>query len=133
MNEFQLMMAAGEQLPEQIKLWTTWMQIVLFALPVLFIKYKPVRWLLLAQVGNIIIAYSVFVAEGFNVTRLFGVGHILWVIPLWVLAKDVISEKALLYRVFACVAVATMCISLVFDVRDIALWMLGDRESVLVH
>lgn len=132
MESFQLMMEAGNYLPPHIGPWLTWMQVVLFLLPLLFIKFVPVRYLLLAQLLNTLVAYMVFVAEGHQVTRLFGVGHFFWLVPLWLLARDIRSRKFWLYRCYATIAVVTISISLIFDVRDTALWVMGERGSLLV-
>lgn len=133
MNSFALMMEAGAYLPEHIGPWLMWMQLMLFAAPVLFLKFKPARVLLLSQVLNTLVAYVVFVAEGHQVTKLFGLGHFFWVFPLWYLAKDIPTDKFKPYRVYAATTVLTISVSLVFDVRDTALWILGDRDSVLVN
>ena len=133
MHSFQLMMDAGRYLPAHIGPWITWMQVVLFLLPFLFIKYLAPRYLILAQLLNTLTAYLVFVGEGHQVTKLFGIGHFFWILPLWLLARDARNaELSLLYRGYAGIAVLTMSISLVFDTKDTAQWMLGDRRSVLV-
>lgn len=134
MESFQLMLEAGNYLPEHIKPWLTWMQVVLFLVPVLFVRHRAPRYLLLAQLLNAATAYLVFMSEGYRITKLFGVGHLYWLVPLWMLAVDVRNrEKWVVYRAYAAMAVLTMAISLVFDVRDTALWLMGDRGSVLVH
>ena len=132
MDNFEAMMAAGDFLPAHVKPWAMWMQIALMLGPILFVRYAAARWLLGAQVVNFLIAYGVFVAEGNEVTRLFGLGHVAWILPLWLLARDTQTDKWLPYRIYAGVAALTICISLVFDVRDIYLWLEGDRGSVLV-
>ncbi len=133
MESFQLMMAAGNYLPTHLGPWLTWMQVVLFLLPFAFVRHVAPRYLLLAQVLNTLTAYGVFVAEGHQVTRLFGLGHFFWLWPLWLMVRDVRSSVTpRLYRSYAAVAALTISISLVFDVRDTALWILGDRESILV-
>ncbi len=126
-------MAAGDYLPEHIGPWLMWMQIVLFLLPILFLKYTAPRYLLLAQVLNTLAAYLVFVAEGHQVTKLFGIGHFFWLLPLWMFARDIrINKYSLIYRSFAAIAAITLVISLVFDIRDTAQWLAGDRASILV-
>ena len=126
-------MAAGERLPTHVKYWTWWMQAILFFAPVVFIRHAPARWLILAQVINTVIAYCVFVAEGNQVTRIYGMGHLVWIFPAWMLAVEIKSEKWLGYRVFAALAVATIIISLGFDITDIIRWIMGDRASTLVN
>ncbi len=132
MESFRLMMEAGDFIPGHVKPWLYWLQLVLFLGPVLFLKYVPARYLFVAQIFNSITAYVVFVVEGNTVSKLFGVGHFFWLVPLWFLANDIRSDKWVVYRGFALVATITMVVSLVLDVRDTALWISGDRASVLV-
>jgi len=108
------------------------MQIVLIALPLVFLWYHAARMLVLAQFINIGVAFAVFVAEGDQVTRLFGLGHAAWAVPMVLFARDLYTDKWLPYRIYASVAALTIAISLVFDIRDAALWMGGDRGSTLV-
>lgn len=127
-----LMAEMGNYVPEHVAPWLTWMQIVLIALPFVFIYYRAARMMILAQLVNFLIATIVFMAEGNQVTRLFGLGHIAWVYPMILYYKDIRSELWKPYRVYAAIAAATIAVSLVMDVRDIALWISGDRATTLV-
>lgn len=129
---WRLMQEAGSYLPPHVKPWAYWMQFSLFLLPLLFVKYWPPRILIVAQLVNVAIAFAVFVFEGQQVTRLFGVGHFVWLVPLWLLVRDASPVRSKLYRGFIAVAATTISISLVFDARDLALWLGGERGSVLV-
>ena len=132
-EDFQAMMAAGDRLPAHIKYWTWWMQAILYLAPIAFVRHAPARWLILAQVINTIIAYIVFVSEGNQVTRIFGLGHLVWIFPALMLAVEINSNKWIGYRVFAALAVATIMISLGFDFVDIFRWIKGDRASTLMN
>ncbi len=133
MESWQLMMAAGDSLPAHVKPWTMWMQIVLFLGPILFLRYRSAQLLIGAQILNTAVAFAVFVWEGHEVTRLFGLGHFLWLVPAAFFVRDLRQgEASKLYLGFAAVALATISISLLFDTRDTVLWLLGDRGSVLV-
>lgn len=131
-QSFSLMMEAGDYLPPHVAPWATWMQIALMALPLLFIWYHAARMLILAQLVNFAVAFAVFVAEGDQVTRLFGLGHAAWAVPMVLFARDLYTDKWAPYRIYAGVAALTIAISLAFDVRDVALWIGGDRGSTLV-
>jgi len=126
------MMEAGAYLPPHVQPWAQWMQFCLFLLPLAFLKFWPPRIVLLSQVINIVVAYIVFIVEGDQVTKLFGLGHLIWAWPLVLLVRDWKQQESRYYRGFILVASATILISLVFDVRDIVQWGLGDRGSVLV-
>lgn len=132
MESLRLMMEAGAYLPPHVAPWAQWMQFCLFLLPLLFVKYWPPRILIASQVVVTLVAWGVFAAEGNQVTRLFGVGHLVWIVPLVLLVRAFPREASKPYRGFILVASATILISLVFDLRDLALWATGDRGSVLV-
>ncbi|MCG8606113.1 hypothetical protein MJD09_14125, partial [bacterium] len=132
MGSFEAMMEAGNHLSPHVKPWVIWMQFILFLAPLFFLKWAAARWLVVAQLVNIAVAYAVFVAQGDQVTRLFGLGHFAWIVPLWFLAADVRSDNWIVYRLFAGAAAATILISLVLDTRDIALWLGGDRGEITV-
>lgn len=130
MTDFQEMMAARDLLPQHLISWLVWIRITLIIGPFVFIRYAAARWMILAQVINFVIAYCVFVAEGNNITRLFGLGHLVWVFPLWMFLRDIRSSHWLGYRVYAALASITILISLVFDVVDISRWIAGERLSI---
>ncbi len=132
MESFRLMLQVGKFIPKHVKPWMYWMQLVLFVGPVVFIGFDSARYLLAAQVLNAITGLIVFLKDGTTVSRLFGVGHVFWLIPLWFLAQDVGSDQWAVYRGYAAVAAVTIVISLIFDARDVALWVRGDRASILV-
>lgn len=137
MESFQLMMDAGNYLPAHIGPWLIWMQMLLIVAPLLFIKFTGARLMLLAQLLNFTVAYAVFVWEGDQVTKLFGVGHVFWLIPLWYFLRDIRAPHltgiwGTTYRGYALLAAITITISLLFDIRDTAQWIMGDRGSILV-
>ncbi|MEO9469711.1 hypothetical protein [Parasphingorhabdus sp.] len=142
MESFDLMMDAGNYLPAHIGPWLLWMQTLLIAAPLLFIKFTGARLMVLAQLLNFAAAYAVFVWEGDQLTKLFGVGHVFWLIPLWYFLRDIRASHLTrfsgsgiwgkTYRGYAVLAAITISISLVFDVRDTAQWIMGDRDSILV-
>ncbi len=133
MESFQLMSEAGNYLPGHVKPWTYWLQGILLMAPLFFVRHHVAPRLLLAsQLLNGFVAYLVFVWEGGQVTKLFGIGHIFWVWPAYYLLRDCKSENlSLPYRSFACAALLTITTSLILDLRDVTLWLAGDRGSVL--
>ncbi|MGD1933734.1 MAG: hypothetical protein ACFB0Z_04355 [Candidatus Phaeomarinobacter sp.] len=132
LTALSLMAQMGDYIPPHVAPWLTWMQVVLILLPFLFVYYRAARMMILAQIVNFVIATIVFMAEGNQVTRLFGLGHIAWVYPMILFYRDIRSDHWKPYRVYAAIAAATIAISLVMDVRDTALWIGGDRGTTLV-
>ena len=133
MDALNEMLAAGQYLPEHVVWWVTWMQVVLIFAPLLLVMYRTPRYLIAAQCLNFGIAYLVFVYEGNQVTRLYGLGHLFWIWPMIYFVKDIQSKDLnLVYRIYAVLAALTIAIRLMFDIRDYLLWVLGDRGSILV-
>lgn len=139
-DAFSLMMEAGNYFPAHIQPWLIWMQILLLALPWLFIVRRGAQALILAQVLNFAVAFAVFMLSGNEVNRLFGLGHIFWIAPMIVMATEarlpaggtgLRGAYAASYRVYAALAALTILISLVFDIRDVLLYLGGDTGSVL--
>ena len=118
--------------PPHVAPWLTFMQVTLIVLPFAFFKYRAARMMILAQIVNFAIGITVFMAEGNQVTKLFGLGHVAWIYPMWLFARDVRTDLWTPYRVYAGIAALTIAISLVLDVRDTALWVAGDRGTTLV-
>ncbi len=128
MESLDLMLRAGEGFPQHVIWWMNWMQLCLILAPLLLIKFRGAQVLFAAQIANFITAYFVFVADGHEVTRLFGLGHAFWIIGAWFLIKDFRNTDLNIgYRAYTVVACITIAISLVFDVRDVAQWVMGER------
>jgi|GEM_PF-979965 len=132
LDAFAAMALMMPYFPPHVAPWLTWMQIVLIVLPFVFFRYRAARMMILAQILNFAIATAVFMAEGNQVTKLFGLGHIAWVYPMILFYRDIRSELWKPYRTYAAIAATTIAISLVLDARDTAQWIAGDRETVLI-
>jgi len=114
-----------------VQFWMGWMVLIMTASLLFIWKHKGARW---SFIGFLIIGVIALLI--WNQTKnihLFGIGHLIIWTPLVVyLYKTVISETARKmapigkpYFIWACLAFATMFISLIFDVRDLLLIVLG--------
>ena len=117
-------------LPEWVGLWMNWMMLVFLA-SVLFVKkHSAARWVLGAFCLTIPLGFLVFSIH--PSVHLLGVAHfILWLPLLVFLLKREIRVPAFSlktgYGVWLCLLSATIVVSLLFDVRDIALVILGTK------
>jgi len=111
-----------------VKMWMNWMMII-FLLSIVFVwKHKAARYVL----GVIIISMPLAIII-FSVTKsphLIGIAHIIVWSPLAILLvlkeirnSDFKFKSA--YGIWLVLLIATIAVSLVFDVRDITLVMLG--------
>ncbi len=119
-----------EMLPAVIRYWVNWMGII-FLISVIFVwKKKSAQFVLLSMVLTIPVALGVFYWT--ETIHLLGVAHILvWVPLFYYLAKYEMKSESFsfksIYGIWLCLLMTTISISLVFDVRDIALVITGNK------
>ena len=122
--------AQMEMLPAIVQYWVNWMGLV-FIVSILFVwKKKAARFALLSMILTMAIGLGIF--HYTETIHLLGVGHILfWAPLLYYLARHEITSDAVslksVYGVWLCLLMATISISLIFDVRDIVLVMMGSK------
>ena len=117
-----------------VKIWMNWMIIVF--LSSIFFTYKQVsaRFIFISFFISFVVAILIF-----NMTRspyLVGVSHIIVWAPLaiYLLKKEIIGEIDNLksvYAVYLLLLLATIIISLFFDIRDTALISLGMKDPFI--
>ena len=133
--------AMNEQIalfPLWLQYWLTWMQTILIVLPFIFIKRREAQVLIVAQVLNFIVGGIVYAAEGNQITKLFGLGHIFWagayayfLFRLWTQTADLQSRPY--YRAWVYTATITLTISLPLDAYDLAKYASGLRQPMVEY
>lgn len=112
-----------------VQLWMAWMSLIFLASIAFVWKYTPARVVLGAMLATI--ASVLYIWSLTKIIHLFGVAHILIWFPLAVyLWGAVLSQKGREryqahrpFYIWICLLVATIVVSLVFDIRDIYLVM----------
>jgi hypothetical protein len=127
MNQVNEQMAV---LPLWIHYWMNWV-VLIFLLPALFVwKSKAARYVLVALILTMPLGMLVFYFT--NNAHLLGIAHlILWAPLLFGLIKYEIKRTdfkfASVYGIWLALLMATISISLVFDIRDIAMIAIGHK------
>ncbi len=122
--------AVNAAISPTVKLWTNWM-FVIFVTSVLFTwQHVSARFILAAFVLTLPIA--VFIFQQTQQVHLLGISHLIVWAPLliYLITFEFIKKQTrpnTPYGVYLVLLVATIAISLVFDVRDIFLVMTGQR------
>lgn len=125
MNQVNEQMAV---LPLWIHYWMNWM-VFIFLLSVVFVwKFKAARYVLVALILTMPLGMLVFYFT--NNAHLLGIAHlILWAPLLFGLIKYEIKRTDFtftsVYGIWLGLLITTISISLVFDIRDIAMIALG--------
>jgi hypothetical protein len=128
MEEMELAVQAVAAAKPLVGYWMNWMMLV-FALSVLFAwKHKAARWVIAAFVLTIPFALFIFGRSG--EVDMIGLAHIIVWSPLayYLIQKEIRTKKfkaKSCYGVWLILLVATILISLVFDVRDVAMVLMG--------
>lgn len=130
------------QFPMWIQRWLIWMQFILIICPILFIKFREARAIVIAQLLNFALGAIVVVLQDYQVTKLFGLGHIFWAVAfVYILQRwkkgnvqlSGIGFYAMAYRVWLPVAMLTLAISLVFDSYDLVMYATGMRMPMIEY
>lgn len=125
MNNVNTQMA---ELPSWVQIWMNWMMVVFLA-SILFVwKYKGARWVALSFILSMPLGMLVFYLS--NTVHLLGIVHILLWTPIlaYMILKEFKSDGFTFtspYGVWVILLMSTIAISLVFDIRDIALISTG--------
>ena len=132
MAEINSQMAA---LSPVVQIWVNWMMLVLI-LSVFFVRrHRPARFVFLAFLVTMPVAMTIFYF--FRNVHLFALAHILIWTPLLIyLVKHRKSERKQKaqrvgtgrpYDIWQILLIGTLSISLVFDIRDVFLVLMGEK------
>lgn len=115
-----------------VQLWLNWMMVVIVLMPILFIRRPQGRIAILCSIA--LIATAMPISRMTGITNLLSLIHLVLWIPLVIyfcrqMRAGLIPYKSF-FGVWSVTMVASCIISLVFDVRDFARWLLGERGIV---
>tara|TARA_R100000656_G_scaffold67844_1_gene51313 strand:- start:122 stop:529 length:408 start_codon:yes stop_codon:yes gene_type:complete len=113
-------------LPQWVQLWMNWMILVLGVGAIVFSIFKvEARWLLLAMLLTVPATMMMGVYVGWN--GLWGLTHILLWTPVVIYMARRLSliEVRSVYGAWYVLALGTMVISLIFDIKDVGQYLLA--------
>ena len=126
----QMVLAIQEAITPAVRIWLYWIAIIfLFSVPFVW-EYKSARIVLAAFLLTLPVAILVF--RLFNNAHLIGIAHIaVWGPLAFYLIKNDLMRASFQYispyGVWIMLLLGTIAVSLVFDVRDISLVVLGKK------
>lgn len=127
MNEMNAQMAV---LPGWVQMWMNWMLFIFLASIIFVWKQKGARWALLSFIISMPVGMLVFYLS--NTVHLLGIVHLLLWTPLlvYMLLKEIKLDGFKFqspYGLWVILLIATITISLLFDIRDIVLVAMGQK------
>ena len=126
MEEMNIAIMAGTS--ETVQIWMNWMMIIFIACLIFVYKHVSARYIFAALVITLPIALFIF-KQTHNI-HLIGIAHIIGWLPLsiYLVKVELIGKLDKLktpYGIYLILLLATITTSLIFDIRDICLVMLG--------
>jgi hypothetical protein len=117
-------------LPVWVRIWLVMMMSVLFVTPMFFLEHAAAQWMAgMFMLGGAIMS---LMHQKMGMTKLMGIGHLPWLIPLFLIFRDLLmpvaSQSYFIWLVSAAV-LAVVC--LVFDVVDVTQYATGKNREQL--
>ena len=114
-----------------VKIWLIWMGVIFISSLAFVYNHVSARFVLGAMVMTLPVAFSIFQLT--KSPHLIGMAHILLWLPLaiYLIKTEFIGKKIELlsaYGVYLVLLIATITISLFFDIRDTVLILLGMKD-----
>lgn len=119
---------------DAVKIWMNWMMIVFLSSLIFTYKHVSARFIFISLFVTMPIAILIF-----NVTKspyLVGASHILIWLPLaiYLLKAEIVRKTEKLkfvYGIYLILLIATIFVSLFFDIRDTTLILLGMKDAFI--
>ncbi len=127
---FQMVLAIQEAITPAVRVWLYWIAIIFLSSVIFVWEYKSARIVLAAFVLTLPVAILVFGIS--NSAHLIGIAHIaVWGPLAFYLIKSELMRSSFQYStpygVWMILLLGTIAVSLVFDMRDIVLVLLGRK------
>lgn len=119
-------------LPMLLQYWLNWMMVVIILMPLLFFRRPQGR----VAIGTSVLLLAAAIPLGriFGISNFFALLHLLIWTPLVMYFCYQLREKMIpiksFFGIWSLVMVATVIISLVFDIRDFSRWLMGERGVI---
>lgn len=118
----------ARNLPLRLQLWLGWLIVATMLVPLALLDHAFFAAFMLCQAANIVVGTTLALRHG--LVRLLSLSHLLFWTPM--LGKfawyyDTLGGTVL---VIAWIVIATVAVSLIFDVRDYRQWLAGRRDAV---
>lgn len=120
--------------PQWVQLWLNWLMIGGIFLPLALVIWKSTRWLglgfFIATAAGGFAIFQLYEYQGY--TRLLGLPHlIIWIPGAYLLWRKQQQDIPQIPRYIIWVVLATVLVSLAFDITDVARYILGERGSMI--
>ena len=113
-----------------IQAWLLILGISNMMIPMVLFKHMEAKIMLLTTITGFMIGVLLHKRKG--MTRILGFMHAPWLFAIFFLIKGIITRGAFdLYNLWMAIALVLTSLSLILDIRDVAKYYSGHKESII--
>ena len=116
--------------PNWVRIWLVVMMSALFVAPMFFLEHAAARWMAaMFMLGGMIMGWM---HMKMGITKLMGIAHLPWLIPLYLIFRDLSMPVAgQSYQMWLLTAAGLAIVCLLIDVVDVIQYATGkNREQI---
>ncbi len=117
-------------MPVWVRIWLVVMMSALFVAPMFFLQHAAAQWMAgTFMLGGVIMG---LMHMKMGITKLMGLAHIPWLIPVFLIFRDLsLPVAGQSYQVWLLVAATLSVVCLLIDVADVTQYLSGkNREQI---
>ena len=117
-------------MPVWVRIWLVVMMSALFVAPMFFLEHAAAHWMAgTFRLGGVIMG---LMHMKMGITKLMGLAHIPWLIPVFLIFRDLsLPVDGQSYQVWLLVAATLSVVCLLIDVADVTQYLSGkNREQI---
>ncbi len=122
-------------LPQWVQVWINFLGAVIVVSTLAFLIRKETRLLGVAMIVSmaLVIPTMIWMHGQMGMVRLLGIVHVVFWTPLVIYMWKVLQsgEHGRIYTTILWITLATLSVSLAFDIADVIRWLLGERAPVV--
>jgi hypothetical protein len=118
------------KMPLTVQAWLMILGISNMMIPIVLFKHMEAGIMLLSTIIGFTIGVLLHKRKG--MTRILGCMHAPWLVAVFFLIKGIVTSGAYdLYTLWMAIALVLTSISLIIDIRDVAKYYSGHKESII--
>jgi hypothetical protein len=116
--------------PNSVRIWLVVMMSALFVAPMFFLEHAAAQWMAaMFMLGGVIMGWM---HMKMGITKLMGIAHLPWLIPLFLIFRDISMPVAgQSYQIWLLTAASLATICLLIDVVDVIQYATGKNRTQL--
>ena len=118
--------------PNWVRIWLVIMMSALFVAPMFFLEHAAAQWMAaMFMLGGMIMGWM---HMKMGITKLMGIAHLPWLIPLFLIFRDISMPVAgQSYQIWLLTAASLAIVCLLIDVVDVIQYVTGRNRAQIAQ